>query len=225
MPAKTRSVEETPKAAPRRGRPPLRDAARTRERILKTATAEFTEKGYDGARVDEIVRRAKISKNLVYHYFDSKEQLFIEVMEGMYRVMRERQAEQSFAGLSPEEGMRKLVTFTFEVFLEQPEVIALLNIENLHKARHIRRSKNIPALYNPLIEAIEDLLHRGQAAGVFRDGVDPVDLYISISGLGYFYLANRHTLGTVFKTDLEAPARIAQRLQHMNEVILGYLRR
>ncbi|MFX7090834.1 TetR/AcrR family transcriptional regulator, partial [Acinetobacter baumannii] len=78
--------------------------------------------------------------------------------------------------------------------------------------RHIRRSKNIPALYNPLIEAIEDLLRRGQAAGVFRDGVDPVDLYISISGLGYFYLANRHTLGTVFKTDLEAPARIEQRL-------------
>ncbi|MFX8546817.1 hypothetical protein ABTM05_19360, partial [Acinetobacter baumannii] len=58
-----------------------------------------------------------------------------------------------------------------------------------------------------------------------RDGVDPVDLYISISGLGYFYLANRHTLGTVFKTDLEAPARIEQRLRHMNEVILGYLRR
>lgn len=225
MAAKTRSVEEVAKAAPRRGRPPLRDAARTRERILKTATAEFTEKGYDGARVDEIVRRAKISKNLVYHYFDSKEQLFIEVMEGMYRVMRERQAEQSFADLSPEDGMRKLVTFTFRVFLEQPEVIALLNIENLHKARHIRRSRNIPALYNPLIAAIEDLLRRGQAAGVFRDGVDPVDLYISISGLGYFYLANRHTLGTVFKTDLEAPARIEQRLAHMNEVILGYLRR
>lgn len=225
MAAKARGVEEGSKAAPRRGRPPLRDAARTRERILKTATAEFTEKGYDGARVDEIVRRAKISKNLVYHYFDSKEQLFIEVMEGMYRVMRERQAEQSFADLSPEEGMRKLVTFTFQVFLEHPEVIALLNIENLHKARHIRRSKNIPALYNPLIEAIDDLLRRGQAAGVFRDGVDPVDLYISISGLGYFYLANRHTLGTVFKTDLEAPARVEQRLRHMNEVILGYLRR
>lgn len=225
MAAKTRSGDQGAKAAPRRGRPPLRDAARTRERILKTATAEFTEKGYDGARVDEIVRRAKISKNLVYHYFDSKEQLFIEVMEGMYRVMRERQAEQSFADLSPEDDMRKLVTFTFQVFLDHPEVIALLNIENLHKARHIRRSGNIPALYNPLIAAIEDLLRRGQAAGVFRDGVDPVDLYISISGLGYFYLANRHTLGTVFKTDLEAPARIEQRLTHMNEVILGYLRR
>jgi TetR/AcrR family transcriptional regulator len=203
---------------------PIRNAEQTRARIIEIATLEFAEKGYDGARVDEIVLRCGVSKNLIYHYFGGKEDLFIAVMELTYRRMRERQNDWSFADLSPKEGIEKLVLYTFEHFLEEPTVIPLLNTENLHKARHIVHSKSIPSLYNPLIEAIGGLVRRGQEAGDFRGGVDPIDLYITLSGLSYFYISNHYTLSHLFGEDLMAPKRVAQRKQHVVDVVLGYLR-
>jgi TetR/AcrR family transcriptional regulator len=201
-----------------------RNAELTRARILDAATAEFASKGYDGARVDEIVERCGVSKNLIYHYFDSKEALFIAVMEIVYQRMRLRHSEWSFAGLSPKEGIEKLVLYNFEHFLQDPTVIPLINTENLHRARHISKLKTIHSLYEPLLAAIQDLLRRGEKEGSFRSGVDPVELYISISALSYFYIANRHTLSFIFEQDLLEPARLERRKRHAVEVVLGYLR-
>lgn len=200
-----------------------RDPDRTRERIIEAATAEFARYGYDGARVDRIVQRAKISKNLLYHHFGGKEPLFIKVMENAYLLMRNHHRDFQIKGLGPIEGMRSLVSYTFQHFLDHPEIISLLNSENLHKAQHIAKSKEIKQLYNPLLDTIGELLAEGQRQGVFRTGVDPVDLYISLSGISYFYLSNQYTLGTIFNTDLSAEARIEQRRAHMIEVIVGYL--
>lgn len=203
---------------------PVRNGEQTRARIVEIATLEFAAKGYDGARVDDIVERCGVSKNLIYHYFAGKEALFVAVMELAYRRMRERQNEWSFKNLSPRKGIEKLVIYTFEHFLEEPTVIPLLNTENLHKAKHIGRSKDIPRLYNPLIAAIEELLERGRESGEFRGNVDPIDLYITISGLSYFYLSNQHTLSYLFGQDLMQAKRLAQRKKHVVDVVLGYLR-
>jgi TetR/AcrR family transcriptional regulator len=210
-----------------RGRPAprrFRNAERTRAELLEIATEEFAEKGFAGARVDEIVRRCGVTKNVLYHYFDSKERLFVEVMELAYARMRKRQNEWSFTDLDPDEAMAKLTIYTFEHFLDEPQVIWLLNSENLHKARHIAMSENIPSLYNPLISTIRDVLAKGRAAGRFRADVDPVDLYITISGLSYFYLSNQYTLGYVLRQDLMDADRLKQREKHMVDVVLGYLR-
>jgi TetR/AcrR family transcriptional regulator len=211
--------------AGRNSSPGARTGGSTRQLLLDVATRQFAENGYDGARVDRIVEECDVSKNLLYHYFDSKEALFVAVMEQAYTMMRARQSEWSFADLEPEEAIARLVTYTFDHFLEQPSVISLLNTENLHKARHIAQSKGIPELYNPLLETISGLLERGQSRGKFRSGVDPVDLYITISSLSYFYFSNRYTLSHVFQQDLMAPDRIAQRRQHAVNVVLGYLTR
>ena len=200
-----------------------RDPDRTRERIIDAATVEFARYGYDGARVDQIVQRAKISKNLLYHHFGGKEPLFIKVMENAYKLMRDHHQDFQIKDLGPVEGMRRLVSYTFQHFLDHPEIISLLNSENLHKARHIAKSKEIKELYNPLLDTIGALLADGQREGVFRKGVDPVDLYISLSGISYFYLSNQYTLGTIFNTDLAAMPRIEQRREHMIDVIVGYL--
>ena len=61
--------------------------------------------------------------------------------------------------------------------------------------------------------------------GQFRRGVDAVQLYISIASLSYFYQSNRHTLSTVFARDLFSPRNRAERLKHMVELVLGYLRK
>src|SRR5690606_24255170 len=167
------------------GTPRRRNAERTRATLLEIATEEFANKGYAGARVDEIVQRCGVTKNVLYHYFESKEQPFVEVMELAYERMRKRQNEWSFAELEPEEAIAKLTIYTFEHFRDEPQIIRLLNSENLYKAKHIKMSRKIPDLYNPLISAIKDVLAKGRAAGRFRDDVDLTDLYITISGLSY----------------------------------------
>jgi len=203
--------------------PAKRDPERSQARILAAATDEFSAHGYDGARVDRIARRCRVNKNLLYHYFKSKEGLYLAVMERLYEGMRASQHDLSLQGLDPVEGMRRLIRHTFQHFIDEPAVISLMNTENLLRAKHIKRSQKIRRLYNPLIDTIGELMRRGRAEGVFKRDVDPVDLYISISALGYFYLANRHTLGFIFGVDLAAPKRLAERHDHIAEVILGYL--
>src|SRR3546814_20751793 len=101
--------------------------------------------------------------------------------------------------MAPEEGMRRLVEFNANIWIEMPELIRLLASENLHEARHVKQSKVVPQLYNPIMETIEELLKRGAKEGVFREGVDPIDLYISISALSAYYIAHRHTFEYIFK--------------------------
>ncbi len=215
-----RSIEAGQLATPVR-----RNPAKNQERILKAATAEFARAGLGGARVDRIAERAGANKRMLYYYYGNKEALFLAVMEASYERIRSAERGLHLAEVDPEEGIRRLVEFTWAYYLKNPEFLTLLNSENLHKARHIRRSKNIPAMHSPFVATIEDLLRRGVQAGKFRRGVDAVQLYISIASLSYFYQSNRHTLSTVFARDLFAPRHRAERLKHMVDLVLGYLRK
>ena len=200
-----------------------RDPARNQGRILKAATAEFARYGLGGARVDRIAARAGANKRMLYYYYGDKEALFLAVLEDSYARIRRAELGLHLLDLDPVQGMRRLVGFTWDYYLKHPEFLTLLNSENLHRARHLKRSRDIAAMHSPLIALLRDLLRRGERAGRFRRGVDPVQLYISIAGLGYFYLSNRHTLSTIFEQDLLAPKSKAGRLQHMTELVLGYL--
>ena len=205
--------------------PVRRDPAKNQQRILKAATAEFARAGLGGARVDRIAARAGANKRMLYYYYGNKEALFLAVMEASYERIRTAERSLHLAEVDPEEGIRRLIEFTWAYYLKHPEFLTLLNSENLHKARHIRRSKNIPAMHSPFVATIEDLLRRGAQAGQFRRGVDAVQLYISIASLSYFYQSNRYTLSTVFARDLFSPGNCAERLKHMVELVLGYLRK
>ncbi len=203
--------------------PRVRDARATRERILLTAYKEFAARGYDGARIDAIVARCKISKNLLYHYFEGKEALFIEVMERAYGAMRERQNELALSGDDPVADMRALVVQTIQYFIEQPEFMQLLSTENLHKASHIKKSKAITDMFNPLKSALDEILQKGKQKGVFRHDADWIDLYVSISGLGSYCITNRYTLSYVLGVDVGTPERVAGRLKHASDMVLSYL--
>ncbi len=200
-------------------------AQATRRRILEAAIAVFTEKGLDGARVDEIAARAGANKRMLYAYFGAKEELWLAALEAVYAAMRAEESRIDVEHLPPEEGIAELVRFKLRYTAAHPEVIALLTSENLHRARYLRRSTQVPALYSPVVAMLATLLKRGAAEGRFRDGVDPVQLYISITGLSHFYLANAHTLSVIFGRDLLTAEAIAGREAHAVEVILGYLRR
>jgi TetR/AcrR family transcriptional regulator len=200
-----------------------RDPALSRQLILSAAQDEFAAYGLNGARIDRIAQRVGASKNLIYHYFGSKERLYLSALEAIYRQMREEQDDLALKELAPIEGMRKLVANTFEHFVRAPALTRLMSIENIHCARHLKKSRAIKPLYGPLLQTIRSLLTKGQHSGVFRSDVDPVDLYISISGLAYFYLSNRHSLSWIFDQQLDEPKRLQQRQAHVIDVILGYL--
>ena len=202
-----------------------RDPERNQERILKAATDEFARHGLGGARVDRIAARAGANKRMLYYYFGNKDALFLAALEAEYARIRSAERELRLADLEPEAAIRRLVRFTWDYYLAHPEFLTLLSTENLHQACHLKRSQHIAAMHSPFVATIREVLRRGVAAGKFRSGVDPVQLYISIAGLGYFYLGNRHTLSTIFRRPLLAPRHKAERLRHMIELVLGYLRK
>lgn len=196
----------------------------TRQRILNVAMKEFATKGYDGARVDDIMRAANVSKNLIYHYFGSKEGLFVEVLEAAYEGMHAYQTTWPLDVASPIDGIRKLVQSTFNYWRSSPEFIGLLNSENFHKGRHLRKTRQTKAGYSGLLGNIAKLLKEGERSGDFRIGVDPVELYVSISALAYHFLSNRHTLAYLLDRKLSTEQDMTARMAHIEEVILGYLR-
>jgi AcrR family transcriptional regulator len=200
-----------------------RDAERTQQEILRAAMDEFAERGLGGARIDSIAERAGVNKRLIYYYFGGKDELFLAVLEQTYADIRSAERELHLDRLSPPDAVRRLVAFTWEHYLAHPEFLTLLNSENLHRARHLKESKRIREMNSPLVQTLGEVLERGRRDGVFRGGVDPVHLYISIAGLAYFYLSNNHTLSTIFARDLMSPKALSERLSHITEVVMGYV--
>ncbi len=201
-----------------------RQPVATRRRILQAATAEFAAKGLAGARVEEIAHRASINKRMLYHYFGNKEALWLAVLEQAYQQIRAEEQKLDVLHLSPIEGMRRLIEFTISYNYAHPEFIRLLLGENMNRARFLRRSKHVRQMHTTLLDVITDLLARGRRAGVFRKGVDPAELYITIAALGFFYFSNVHTLSTIFGRDFNSAAARKQHIEHATKVVLGYLR-
>jgi hypothetical protein len=125
--------------------------------------------------------------------------------------------------VEPIEAIRRLIAFTWNYYIAHPEFLTLLNSENLHRARHLKQSAKVRRMHSPLVSTLADVLERGHRSGLFRAGVDPVQLYISIAGLSYFYLGNCHTLSTIFDRDLMGARPKVERLSHMTDLVLGYL--
>jgi AcrR family transcriptional regulator len=199
-------------------------AMATRQRILDAALAEFALNGLAGARVDEIAARSGANKRMLYAHFGSKEELWLTVLEHAYAAKRAEEREVEVDDLPPPEAMARLVRFNLRYTAAHPEFVALLNQENIHRAAYLRRSAEVPAMYSPLVHSLRDVLMRGAESGAFRRDVDPMQLYVTMLGLGHFWVANRHTLSTIFGQDLGTEAALEARERHVVEVVLGYLR-
>ena len=203
--------------------PKIRDAERSRAAILVAARQEFARAGLGGARVERIAAQAEVDKKLVYYYFKDKDGLFSAALESVYAEIRNAQLYLDLQGMPPRIALRRLVEFTWDYYIAHPEFITLLNSENLHLARHLQGSKRIRELNSPLVQSLQDILERGQKEGLFRAGIDPVQLYITIAGCSYFYLSNIHTLSAGFNRDFKAPKQLTQRLAHITEVVSAFV--
>ncbi|MBS7588681.1 TetR/AcrR family transcriptional regulator [Ancylobacter defluvii] len=200
-----------------------RDPERTRASILAAATVEFSARGFAGAGIDAIASRSGANRRMIYHYFGSKRGLWLAVLEAAYERARMSEVALHLDELAPVEAMRALVTFTFDSFIGDRTFINLLNSENLHQARHLKESARVKGLHSPLIGLLQDILNRGIAAGVFRTGVDPAQLWISIAGLSYFYFSNQFTLSVILDRNLQSKAELDERRTHVADLIVHSL--
>lgn len=197
-----------------------RDPDATRKRILAAAKVEFARKGLGGARVDDIASRAKANKRMLYHYFGNKEDLFQRTLEDAYGAFRAAEADLRIEQDEPVTALKRLITFTWEYYLANPEFITLINSENLHKAKHIRKSERMDAMNKPFVARMQALLERGIAEGKFRKGLDPVQILIVLSGVGFHYLTNRYTGAIVYGRDLMSGEAKAARLKFNIDAVL-----
>ncbi len=197
-----------------------RDAEATQARILAAAKKEFAKSGLGGARIDEIADRAKANKRMIYHYFGNKEDLFRIVLEEAYLGIRAAEQKLDLEHLPAREALEKFVRFTWDYYLKNPEFITLVNSENLHKARHLKKSERVGPAQRRLVGMVEEILDRGVKEGVFRPGVDPVQLNITIAAVNYYYLTNRFTGAYLFERDMMARDALEERIAFNLETIM-----
>ncbi len=210
-------------ATPSTGR--TNDPARTMTEILAVATEEFAQKGLAGARIDEIAERTRTSKRMIYYYFQSKEGLYVAVLEEAYRRVREIEANLHLDDLAPEAALRRLVEFTFDHHAGNEDYIRLVMNENINRAQFIAQSKSIQGMNVPALQAITQLYERGLAQGIFREGLAAIDIHATISALSFFNVSNRFTFGTIFKIDMRAKAVAAKRRGQVIETVVRFVRK
>lgn len=211
--------------ASRKTRPRIRDAEATQARILAAAKKEFAKKGLGGARVDVIAERAKANKRMIYHYFSSKEALFQRVLEDAYLDIRTAEQRLELDHLGPREALETLVRFTWRYYLDNPEFLTLVNSENLHRAKHLKKSRVVHVITRRLVETVDGILKRGVEEGIFRPGIDAVQLNITIAAIGYYYLTNRFTGAIIYVRDFMSEAALQERLQFDIETIMRLVSR
>ncbi|KWA25312.1 TetR family transcriptional regulator [Burkholderia territorii] len=202
-----------------------RDPEGTRRRILMAAAEEFASGGLFGARVDQIARRAETNERMLYYYFGSKEQLFTAVLEHAFSALTDAERVLDLDGVAPVEAVTRLAYFVWDYYRDHPELLRLINNENLHEARYLHKSTRIREMMSPIVAKLGNVLMRGQKAGLFRSDVDPLRFYVTLSGLGYYIVSNRFTLAATLGRDFSEADERAEMVRMNTEVLLAYLLR
>jgi len=195
-----------------------------RDVIMAAARAEFAEKGFNGARVDSIAARSGLNKQLVYYYFGSKDDLYRVALEEAYSEIRLREKNLDLRSLPPEDAIIRLIDFSLSYLSQHREFIRMLADENALGGPHVKDSEAFHRTNSPLIEMIGETLREGESQGVFRKGIDPLDLYISIAGMTFFYFANSFTMSAIFGRDLSTPEALEVYRNHIVTLTLTGLR-
>jgi AcrR family transcriptional regulator len=203
----------------------VQDPEGTRRDILEVASKEFALSGLSGARIDEIAAQTKSSKRMIYYYFGDKEGLYLKALENSYRLVRDGEAKLDTEGLPPLQALARLVEFTFDHHHRHEEFIRMVMIENIHHGQYLDRSEEIGKVNVAAIDHIAKIYKRGVTSGVFRRGLDPVELHWAISALCFFNVSNRTTFSKIFGRDFGAPDQLARLRRNAVDMVLRFVAR
>ncbi|MFL1482156.1 TetR/AcrR family transcriptional regulator [Pseudomonas grimontii] len=207
--------------APRKSR--KNNPEKTRENILQEAIVEFVQQGLSGARVDAIAERIHTSKRMIYYYFGSKEQLYVEVLEKLYGDIRNTETRMNLTALEPREAIRRLVEFTFDHHDQNVDFVRIVSIENIHNAEYVKRTETIKAMNSKILEGLGVTLRRGAEMGLFREGLEPLDVHLLINSFSFYRVSNRHTFSEIFQIDLSDEVVKQRHREMICESVLRYL--
>ncbi|VXC81911.1 TetR family transcriptional regulator [Pseudomonas sp. 8Z] len=198
---------------------------KTRESILQAAITEFVQQGLSGARVDAIAERTATSKRMIYYYFGSKEQLYVEVLVKLYGDIRGTESRLDLDSLPPALAIRRLVEFTFDHHDHNVDFVRIVSIENIHYGEYVKQSPAIRQMSSVVLESLGRTLRRGEQEGVFRAGIEVLDVHLLISSFCFYRVSNRHTIGEIFQVDLP-DEDVRQRHKTMIcDAVLRYIQR
>ncbi|MFS0827149.1 MULTISPECIES: TetR/AcrR family transcriptional regulator [Pseudomonas] len=207
-----------------RGRKPRKNnPEKTREDILKAAIQEFVQQGLAGARVDAIAERMATSKRMIYYYFGSKEQLYVECLRKLYGDIRKTEHDLDLESLPPVQAIRRLVEFTFDHHDRNVDFVRMVSTENIHYGEYVKQTPHIREMSSMVLEILGRAVARGVEEGVFRPGIEVIDLHMLMSSFCFYRISNRHTFGELFQIEL-SNEQIKQRQKDMIcDVVMRYM--
>ncbi|GGM19259.1 TetR/AcrR family transcriptional regulator [Pseudomonas asuensis] len=195
----------------------------TKQEILLAAVAEFAENGLSGARVDAIAERTRTSKRMIYYYFESKDQLYSAVLEKLYGEIRSTESQMHLDELEPVDAIRRLVEFTFDYHDLNVDFVRIVCIENIHQGNYIRQSEAITSVNSSIVETISRILKRGAEEGVFRKGLDPLEVHMMMSSFCFYRVSNRYTFSSIHQIDLTDEGNRERHKELICDVVLRYV--
>ena len=201
----------------------VKDAERTQADILDEATKEFSRNGYSGGRINEIARRTRTSKRMIYYYFGSKKGLYKAVLYEHYRRLRADEGALRLDEKPPLEALKRLVHFTFDWYLDHADQVPLVMVENIHRGAHIADLPAIEPLNTVVIGLVDRICKRGVADGSIRSGLRAIDIYMSIAAASFFNISNRYTFKAIFGHDMTRKSEVKARRDAITEMMLRYV--
>lgn len=197
---------------------------KTRENILQAAITEFVQQGLAGAQVDAIAERTATSKRMIYYYFGSKEQLYVECLVKLYGDIRKTEHSLDLDSLAPEQAIQRLVEFTFDHHANNVDFVRIVCTENIHYGEYVKQSPVIREMSSMVLDALGKILARGVAQGVFRPGIEVIDLHMLMSSFCFYRVSNRHTFGDIFQIDLSDEQIKQRHKQVICEAVMRYIK-
>ncbi|MBB5156122.1 TetR/AcrR family transcriptional regulator [Saccharopolyspora phatthalungensis] len=194
-----------------------------RDDILKMATKEFADKGYAGARIDDIARRTQTTKKMIYYYFGDKEGLYRAVLERSIASIRDEEQRVHVDDLDPVNALRRVIELTFDYHERDPDFVRLMAGENILRAEHLQKSGVREELASPALSLLSEIVERGLRAGVFRQGIDAVDLHFAITSFSFFRVSNQFTFQSLFQSNPAAPGNRERLRKLLSDLVIGYV--
>lgn len=193
----------------------------TLARLLKEARLAFSEKGLAGARVDDIARAAGVTKQLVYHYFHSKELLFDSVLDESAQDLLADLLTLELDHLPPTDALRMLLLHLFNMYRDDPTLGSLAQ-ESIRLHEHDAAHQNRFARLAPVLVSFTGrILQRGESSGEFVAGVDAQLFCAAAALLVTSGFTNHYIISTTVGFDTTAPEGMNAWGQYAADFVLG----
>jgi AcrR family transcriptional regulator len=142
-----------------------------RRQILDAAVRVFARQGFNACRVSDIAREANVAYGLVYHYFDSKDQVLNELFVERWSLLLQAIEEVDGRSIPPREKLDGAAGFIIDSYRHDPELMKVIIIEVTRAANSFTRT-HLPEI-RQAYDLIAKIVRDAQVAGDFRADVDP----------------------------------------------------